>query len=1203
MYLHKRVIVLFALAVMLSLAAAALSPGAALAEGEVPETPELGEPPTAGEGLPPEGGVQDAVQLLAESGSVLVQEGEGVPMASQAALQILCESDPWFYGACTGGKCTGYPSIQDALNAWVGNAGNGFIYLEGNYISPGTQDLDVDGDVYPTLKGIVWDTTTAGLIKPILVGYLDVRDFKAGFTLQGLDIRFHDIGVPMYLERNSGLFRMIDVDVTTTNPASEGFQLVNNGPVEILRVNAGGSGYGVLIDTCGLSGSTCTKSGSVKITNSSFNGTAGATALKVKANGPVTLSGVSSSYNGGNGVVLASAGAVVIKNSVFAYNRTGDTNWGFGLYIDPATKGSVTMENVVFTNNSNHGAFISTAGNVTLKNVTASLNKKGIMIAASKSGGSGAGALNVSVLNSVFHDNGTTSLWVEAKGTITLTNIFSSSPGEYGLHLDNTYAVAAPGVTIKNASLLANGVGGGEVNSKGSIIIDSINVPSSPLSYGLDLDNRAGPGSVTLNSTLFQNYFAGAKFAGLRIQTTRNVLLNNVLSEYNGACGIEVWAGPSTGSVALKNVTAHTNGEWGVVVGTNGAISWIKGGASENGQNDTDFIYAGGASLYNDGALETAPKTVTLSDLALNGNKENVGIEINTRGSVTLTSITADENAWDGIKVNKFAGAGSIKASLIHAVGNGVIGLNIYQAEEDSRSVNVSLNNITANENGSWGMQVITNGAISWVKGEASNNGQDAGSPGGGVFLRNDSAAEIAVKPVTLRDIKLNYNLKNNGVSILTRGAVTIANAQISGHKNHTGLYINKDSGVGNITLTNVVSDGNMFGVDIYAVSTVHRYNNVTLINVSASNNDYSGIIVNANGNISWAGGAALNNSQAVLSNSVTLYNYEHISPATPFGVKISNVTITNPNGFGLVITSYGAVTLSGVIVSNHRDYGAMLNTCGSLPDSCTNTYLAPLTVIKSTFTGTYGSTGYAGLQIRASGAVTLSGVIANNNSGKGVYINNRIGTLLAKPVTVTSSTFNNNFIGATIESDGAILLNGVTASMNRNYEGLNAVNNTALAPRTVTITGVNNFNANKTTGLFVMSKGQITVSGVRSSTNGKMGIYLYSLLAGVSLGSSLVEGNGSDGVYISSHANVFVNTLNSFYNGWDDGYNGITIEAYVPPGTTPPFVTISNSNFLGNKYYGILLYVDDEGEIKDHYKFINVAAFGNMLDDSFVSD
>lgn len=1208
MDLHKRVIVLFALAVMLSLAAAALSPGAVQAEGDVPEAPETVLSPPAEETVPQETAVPDAVQALAESSSVLVQEGEGVPMASQAALQILCEPDPWFYGACTGGKCTGYTTINLALADWNSKKGYGYIYLEGVYSQ--AENVVIVGSTtigttiiptYPKLLGIVRETASAGS-KPILEGSLYVYDFPAGFTLQGFEVRYHDAGPPMQYFGKSGIIRLIDMDFTTDDSSSIGFTIKNNGPVEILRVNAGGSGLrGVTIDTCDGSGLACTASGSVKITNSSFNNAQNDYGLAIRANGPVTLSGVSSSYNGGVGVVIASTGAVVIKNSVFANNGTFDPVWGYGLYINPETKGSVTMENVVFTNNPNHGAFISTAGNVTLKNVTASLNKKGIMIAATTTEGSGAGALNVSVLNGVFHDNGTTSLWVEAKGTITLTNIFSSSPGEYGLHLDNTYAVAAPGVTVKNASLLANGVGGGVVNSKGSIIIDSINVPSSPLSYGLDLNNLSGTGSVTLNSTLFQNYFAGAKDAGLRIQTTRNVVLNNVLSEYNGKDGVEIWAGPNTGSVTLKNVTANTNGEWGVLVGTNGAINWIGGGASQNGQNPA--LNAGGAILLNDGALESLPKPVTVSNLVLNGNKDNVGLAIQSRGSVTLTSITADDNVWDGIKVNKYPGAGSIKASLIHAVGNDIIGLNIYQWTDNSRSVNVSLNTITASGNGSWGVYVETNGAISWVKGEASNNGLSASFTGGGASLINNAALETASKPVILRDVILDGNLRNKGLFIMTRGAVTITNAQIRGHAAYTGLYLYKYSGAGNITLTNVTSEGNKYGIDITALTTTPRYNNVTLTSIYANNNDGFGISIEANGNITWNKGGASDNYNVITPTSVYLSNHEYVSPTAPYWTKVLNVILRNPGSYGLTIESYGAVTLSGVTARDHLNYNAMLNTCGGLSDSvCVNTYLAPVTVLKSTFNSSYGSTGYAGLQIRASGAVTLSGVMANNNTGKGIYINNRIGTLLAKPVTIISSTFNNNTQGVLINSDGAIVLTSITASMNRTWDGVYAVNDTSLAPRAVTVTGVNNFNANKYDGLYVMSNGQISVSGVRASTNGKLGIYLYSQQAGVSLSSSLVEGNGSDGVYIGSHANVLVNTLNSFYNGWGDGYNGITIEAYVSSGT-PPFVTISNSNFLGNKYYGILLYVDDEGEIEDHYKFINVAAFGNMLDDIIVSD
>jgi len=128
MDLHKRVVVLFALAAVFSLTAAALSLGAVQAEGDVPELPGEVEAPETEEVLPPESNVQDAVQALAESGSVLVQDCSGVPMASQTALDVLCKPDPWFYGACLGGKCP-YETITLALAGWASNPGTGFIYI------------------------------------------------------------------------------------------------------------------------------------------------------------------------------------------------------------------------------------------------------------------------------------------------------------------------------------------------------------------------------------------------------------------------------------------------------------------------------------------------------------------------------------------------------------------------------------------------------------------------------------------------------------------------------------------------------------------------------------------------------------------------------------------------------------------------------------------------------------------------------------------------------------------------------------------------------------------------------------------------------------------------------------------------------------------------------------------------------------------
>ena len=78
------------------------------------------------------------------------------------------------------------------------------------------------------------------------------------------------------------------------------------------------------------------------------------------------------------------------------------------------------------------------------------------------------------------------------------------------------------------------------------------------------------------------------------------------------------------------------------------------------------------------------------------------------------------------------------------------------------------------------------------------------------------------------------------------------------------------------------------------------------------------------------------------------------------------------------------------------------------------------------------------------------------------------------------------------------------------------------------------------------------------------------------------------------------MNTLNSFYNGWWMGANGLTVDAKVASGTLP-FVTISNSNFLGNFNTGLYILVNSPKDA--HYKLINVTSIGNMLANIVVDD
>ena len=115
MLFYSRKCILLSLLVVVSLFLAAVTPGVVYAEGDVPEIPPADSPV---EPAAPEEDTGSVVEALAESGATIVEaSGASVPLASQAALDVICEPDPWFYCSvgCPGGKSGFYPTINDAL--------------------------------------------------------------------------------------------------------------------------------------------------------------------------------------------------------------------------------------------------------------------------------------------------------------------------------------------------------------------------------------------------------------------------------------------------------------------------------------------------------------------------------------------------------------------------------------------------------------------------------------------------------------------------------------------------------------------------------------------------------------------------------------------------------------------------------------------------------------------------------------------------------------------------------------------------------------------------------------------------------------------------------------------------------------------------------------------------------------------------------
>ncbi len=353
-----------------SLFLAALTPAVVYAEGDTPEVAPIVEAPVDNTGVE----VNLAVEVLAENGAVLVDaEGAAVPLASQAALETLCDPDPWFFGACPGGKCTGYTTINLALAAWAPNKGKGYIYLEGGFNR--TENVNINGGSDPallTIKGIMWDTKTVGA-KPHLTGSIDVQFLKAGFTLQGLNVTTNSGTPAIYFHDNIGTIKLSDFSVI--NSGGTGISITNKGPIILNQVAADSNGYiGAYVKNSYLNGTKWISSGNITITNSSFNrnSTAGPNAkgLYIHSYGTIILNGVTAIGNNGDGADIEAHGkSLIIKNSIFSRNTANPDSptFGYGIWMYSVTTANITLENVVLEGNEANGAFLSTVGSITLK--------------------------------------------------------------------------------------------------------------------------------------------------------------------------------------------------------------------------------------------------------------------------------------------------------------------------------------------------------------------------------------------------------------------------------------------------------------------------------------------------------------------------------------------------------------------------------------------------------------------------------------------------------------------------------------------------------------------------------------------------------------------------------------------------------------------------------------------------------------------
>ena len=685
------------------------APGELLPAEVAPE----GEASTAGSNL---------AEQLNDSGVVFsFPDGTEISMAEKDAQEKINSGDPWFFvGAVehdfvlTGADCT--PSatlvchwddhpIQAAINA-VKNDGllpnTGGIYVMPQAL-PYEEEILIDGVM--GLKAL-WGTVGSRTLEPmpIIKGSITVTNMPSGFHIGGFVIQgtAGDAGHPkgaIDISSSAGTIELSTLVVSNSNPLGQGIAIGEDPSLKYLDTHT----RTVVMSNVDCSdnaggGALITANGAVTIKNSSFEDNKGdsyVNGLYIDTNGAITADGVSVSRNGESytdpnntraGLFIENSKTITIKNSVFNDNyATAAFN-----HYNPAL-GAIILDNVTASNNRHFididhefggaGIVLMANGNITANKITATGNKfNGMLLdtcnAVETPALSGNWVCsttvvgNVVISNSQFSHNITngSGLLVDAKGSITLTNVDASynrginrpiidppTPGDgsptstsAGARLNNYSFTTAFPVTVNSSTFLWNSDDGLEIYSKGLVTINKVQADRNGIDvdefgnfvaayggFGLDIDNTDGLAGVTFNGTSWSDNSASSNAHGLRINTKGTILLNFLDSTNNIATDAELTNDYLAGNVTINK--SSFNGSWsgnGLDVDSLGVISLSSVCAVQN--------FLGGANLDN--SLAGSAKAVTITNSTFSSN-QGTGLYVRSKGAITLKNAQAFDNS------------------------------------------------------------------------------------------------------------------------------------------------------------------------------------------------------------------------------------------------------------------------------------------------------------------------------------------------------------------------------------------------------------------------------------------------------------------------------------------------------------------------------------------------------------------------------
>lgn len=418
--------------------------------------------------------------------------------------------------------------------------------------------------------------------------------------------------------------------------------------------------------------------------------------------------------SGGSGlvVIVNDPGTNIIPDVTLENVEVKNSTDNYGAIIfNNDNTGSVTVNNSKFTNNGDSsgedGLDINAKGNVTLLNVIATGNK-GEGVDIDNTGSSINATVDVNGTN-IFTGNTGIGLSVVSKGAITLSNVTADgSVSNGGAYLNNSQSGAVGDVTVTGTnSFSGNEIYGLQVYTRGAVNLENVNADGNKTSDGAYIYNIAGSGDVTIKGT---NSFNGNIGTGLYLRSKGAITASNITANGNGGYGGAWFDNDETGAVGDVEIIGTNSFSGNNYLGLN-IVS--RGGVSLANITADDNKYRG---VSIDNLPSSSFATVTIDGINSFSNNLNDGLWIRSLGTIKLNEIVADGNGTN---------VAHNGADISNSTGNGVVSITGYH-------------NSFSNNAGP-GLVINTNGNIELHFATIENNNL-VGGPDGTQFTTSGSA-------------------------------------------------------------------------------------------------------------------------------------------------------------------------------------------------------------------------------------------------------------------------------------------------------------------------------------------------------------------------------------------------------------------------------------------------------------------------------